>query len=477
MAGDLMENRLSRRALLGRTACGFGSLALAGLCGSALGSEAASHPLAPRCGHFPARAKRIIFVFMHGGPSHVDIFDYKPRLYREHGQNINITGYRFDDLGKNTKRTVMRPQWDFKRYGESGRWVSSLFPEMAKHVDDLCFIHSMHTEGVAHGPSTLFLHTGQINLVRPSMGSWISYGLGTENQNMPAFVTVNPPSNMGGPRNYGNAFLPAAFQGTALGQSGQDMRKVRFRFTENHDLELADQKRQFQFLQALNRQQAELAGGDDDFEAAIDSFELAWRMQRHAPHLVDIESESDLTKKMYGIDDKTTEDFGRQCLIARKLSEAGVRFVQINYTDNSNNPKWDQHSRIHEHARHARATDKPVAALLADLKGRGLLEDTLVWWGGEFGRTPFSQNNDGRDHNPPGFTIWLAGGGVKGGYAYGATDEYGFRAERNKVHMHDLHATILHLLGLNHERLTYRHAGRDFRLTDLYGRVVHDVIA
>jgi arylsulfatase A-like enzyme len=310
------------------------------------------------------------------------------------------------------------------------------------------------------------------------MGSWVSYGLGTENQNVPGFITIHPADSKGGPRNYSNAFLPAVHQGTAIGRAGQSAKEARFENIANPQWARADQDRQFRLLQSLNRAQHRHGGASSDtMEAMIASYELAWRMQMNAPELTDVSAESPSTLAMYGIGEKHTDDFGRQCLLARRMAEEGVRFIQVNYSDESPNPRWDQHSNMPKHMTHARATDKPVAGLLADLKARGLLEDTLVWWGGEFGRTPFSQNKDGRDHNPRGFTAWLAGGGVKPGFAYGSTDELGDTAVEGRIHMHDLHATILHLLGLDHEKLTYRFAGRDFRLTDVHGRVVKEIFA
>jgi len=469
----------TRRAMLQQVACGFGSLAFAGI-QSMTQAQAGVHqnPLAPLRSHIPARAKRIIFLFMQGGPSHVDSFDYKPRLLENHLKEVDILGYRFNNFRKSTKQVMMKPLWDFQRHGQTGQPVSSLFPETAKHVDDLCFIHSMHTEGVAHGPSTLFLHTGSVNTVRPSVGSWISYGLGTENSNMPSFVTICPTARMGGPQNYGNAFLPAIHQGTPIGKAEQPVKDAGIKDILNPQLSGEEQQRRFQLLQALNRTQLSQSPSDDAMSANLNAFELAYRMQMTAPGLLDLSNETSATRALYGIGEKTTDNYGRQCLMARKMAEAGVRYIQVNYSDNDGgNPKWDQHSNMPRHEQHARAVDKPIAGLLTDLKARGLLEDTLVWWGGEFGRTPFSQNNNGRDHNPFGFTVWLAGGGVKPGYHYGATDEFGYQAVENKVHMHDLHATILHLMGLNHEQLTYRHAGRDYRLTDLYGYVVKDILA
>ena len=461
--------------MLKASACGIGSLAIASM-QSQLAAATARNPLASTATLFPQRAKRVIFLFMAGGPSHVDSFDYKPELIRQHDRDIDFVGVRTGTFGKQSKRRLMKPLWKFSRHGQSGRYVSTLFPNIAQHVDDLCFIHSMHTEGVAHGPSTLFLHTGATNLVRPSMGSWISYGLGTENTNLPAFISIAPAASKGGPRNYGNAFLPALHQGTAIGRAGS-IEKPKIRNIENPLLKESQRKQRFDLLQGLNTEQASQFPHDDRLEATIQSYELAWRMQMKAPEITDISKESGYTKKLYGIGEKHTDFYGRQCLLARRMVENGVRFVSVNYSDESNNPRWDQHGNMPKHKDHALATDKPVAGLLADLKQRGLLEDTLVWWVGEFGRTPFAQGKDGRDHNPRGFSVFLAGGGVKPGIAYGSTDEIGGVAVENRVHMRDLHATILYLLGVDHEQLTYRYAGRDFRLTDVEGNIVHDIIA
>jgi hypothetical protein len=411
---------------------------------------------------------------MQGGPSQVDTFDPKPRLDAEDGKEVNFNVARTRSV---TPRKVLRSPWKFKQFGLCGQWVSDLLPNIAQHVDDLCFIRSLHTDGVAHGPATLCLHTGQTNLVRPSVGSWIAYGLGTENANLPGFVTINPPVNMGGPRNYGNAFLPPVYQGTAIGRAAMANAPLAIRHLTNPKISPADQRQQFDYLQQINQTQLSANPGDGELEAAINSFELAFRMQAEAPALMDLAGESEATRRLYGIGEQPTDEFGRECLLARRLAESGVRYIQVNYSDNANMPKWDQHSNIKAHELHARATDKPVAGLLADLKSRGLLEDTLVWWGGEFGRTPFAENRDGRDHNPNGFTIFLAGGGVKPGMAHGSTDDYGHEAVQNKVHMHDLHATLLHLLGLDHEKLTFRYAGRDFRLTDVEGNIVREILA
>lgn len=463
---------LNRRQLLKRIACGFGGLALAGM--TAQESQAAKNPLAPKQPHHAARAKRIIFLFMQGGPSQVDTFDPKPQLEKYDGKRVEFHVAR---TRKITPERVFKSPWKFAQHGQSGRWVSELFPHMAKGVDDFCLIRSMHTEGVAHGPATLFLHTGATNLIRPSVGAWVTYGLGTENQNLPGFMTINPPASKGGPRNYSNAFLPTVFQGTAIGRAGTPSSQAKIRHLENRHMTREHQRRQFELLRQLNRSQMAAGQSDDELSAVLSSYELAFRMQNSAPGIMDLSDETPAALKMYGIGDKATDDYGRQCLMARRFAEAGVRFIQVNYSDNGATPRWDQHSNLMKHEEHARAVDQPVAALLQDLKQRGLLDDTLVWWGGEFGRTPFAQGRDGRDHNPKGFSVWLAGGGVKPGIAYGQTDDYGYMAVENKVHMHDLHATLLHLLGLDHEQLTYRYAGRDFRLTDLYGRVVSEIFA
>lgn len=468
---------ISRREILKTTACGFGSLALAGLCAQADARSYGVANLLSRRSMFAPRAKRVIFIFMAGGPSHVDSYDFKPGLIRNHEKEIDFTGVRFGTFGKKSKRKLMGPLWDFRQYGQCGQHVSELFPHTAQFVDDLCFIKSMQTEGVAHGPSTLFMHTGATNLVRPSMGSWVTYGLGTENQNLPGFVTLQPSASKGGPRNYSSAFLPAIHQGTAIGKAGQPASEATLRNVVNTSLSSVDRERNFRFLQKLNRAQLANRVRDDQLDAIVESYELAWRMQMNAPELFNISGESESVRERYGIGSKVTDDFGRQCLMGRRLAEAGVRFIQLNYADESANPRWDQHSNMPLHMNHARATDKPVAGLLADLKERGLLEETLVWWGGEFGRTPFSQSGDGRDHNPRGFTTWLAGAGVKPGFSYGSTDEIGDTAVENPVHMHDLHATILHILGMDHEKLTHRHAGRDFRLTDVHGSIVHDILS
>lgn len=466
----------NRRQLLESAACGFGAMALAGLAGES-SATASPHPLAARTGHHAPRAKRVIFIFLQGGPSHVDTFDHKPRLDRDDGREVEIEGYRFDDLGQATKRRMMKSPWSFRPYGECGHLASELFPHVGALADDLCFLHGMHTEGVAHGPAVLFLHTGANNFVRPSVGSWVTYGLGTESADLPAFVTICPTPKVGGPQNYGAAFLPPVFQGTALGRAGAPSSRATIRHLRNETLPAELQAAQFDFLQRLNRAQADQKRDDPQLESVIQSYETAFRMQSAAPAAIDLSRETAATRDMYGLDDEQTADFGRQCLLARRLAESGVRYIQISHADATDTGKWDQHNNLKQHAKNALAVDRPIAALLRDLKQRGLLDDTLVWCGGEFGRTPFAQGKDGRDHNSKGFTMWLAGAGVRPGFSYGATDEHGYLAVEGRVHMHDLHATILHLLGLDHERLTYRYAGRDFRLTDVYGNVVREVLA
>jgi hypothetical protein len=471
------HRQLARRQWLHQSACGFGALAASALLdrpASVRAVEPTSGKAIERTLHHAPKAKRIIFLFMQGGVSQVDSFDYKPLLAQQEGKSFTFNDSRqLAKIGKATSHRVMRSPWRFQQFGQSGRMVSELFPNVANHIDDLTLIHGMHTEGVAHGPATLFLHCGATNLVRPSMGSWVLYGLGSENENLPGFISIAPSIGNGGPRNYGNAFLPTQFQGTRLGIAGSDDLEIANLEPLDADFEKARQRREL--LKQINRQQVDrrtpLA---NELEAALDSYEMAWKMQTDGAEWLDISNETDYTLRMYGIDCPKTAGYGRKCLMARRLCEAGVRFIQVNYGDNSANPAWDQHSNIEKHAEHALSVDKPIAGLLADLKQRGLLEDTIVWWGSEFGRTPYAQDNGtGRDHNPVGFTVWLAGGGFRAGYSHGQTDDFGFEAIQGKVHMHDLHATILHQLGLDHQRLTYPYSGRDFRLTDVHGRIIH----
>jgi hypothetical protein len=472
-----MCNNISRRQALQQTAVGFGSLALASLLDEVTNADAPGKNLGmsmPGLPHHAARARRIIFLFMKGGPSQVDTFDPKPLLTRDDGKPLPFDKPRVQFAATGN---LLKSPWSFKQHGESGVWVSELFPHVARHADDLCLIHSLHGTNAAHGGALLKLHTGSDNFVRPSMGSWVSYGLGTDNADLPSFVTICPTLAHGGINNWSSAFLPAVHQGTPLGNASVPADKANVKFLSNGRYSRDVQRLQLDRLMAMNREHEAQTGPDAALEARINTFELAFRMQSAIPKVQDLSRESETTLKLYGIDDPVTANFGRMCLLARRFAEAGVRFIQVTHSDNM--VQWDQHGNLKAgHAKNAREVDLPIAGLLTDLKARGLMEDTLVWWGGEFGRTPVVEGTkDGRDHNPEGFTHWLAGGGVKGGFRYGATDDYGYFAVENKVHIHDLHATILHLLGLDHEKLTYRYAGRDFRLTDVEGRVVHDIFA
>ena len=469
----MFETPISRREALKSTAVGFGSLALASLLADQSIAVPNESPLAPKPPHFPARAKRIIFLFMVGGPSQVDTFDPKPLLTRDDGKPLPFDKPR---VVFNGTSNLLKSPWNFQQHGESGLPVSELFPHVAKRVDDLCVINSVHGTNPAHGGAMLKLHTGSDNFVRPSIGSWVSYGLGTENANLPAFVTICPTLGHGGINNWSSAFLPAAYQGTPLGNASVPSDKARVKYISNSRWSRDIQRMQLARLAAMNGQHAENAGAEEALTARMESFELAFRMQNEIPQIEDFSDESAGTLALYGLDNPQTANFGRMCLLARRFAEAGVRFIQVTHSDS--NVQWDQHSDLKEgHEKNAREVDLPIAGLLTDLKQRGLLDDTLIWWGGEFGRTPTCEGKNGRDHNPEGFTMWLAGGGVKGGVRYGATDDYGYYAAENKVHIHDLHATILHLLGLDHERLTYRYAGRDFRLTDVEGNVVREMFA
>jgi hypothetical protein len=460
---------LSRRAMLKRTTAGFGYLAFAGL--SAWAAEK-NGLLAPKAPHFPARARRVIFLCMEGAPSHVDTFDHKPKLAADNGKATRgARGFG----GK-----LLASPWKFNQHGQGGLWISELFPELAARADDLCLLRGMHTDVPAHAQAFLQMHTGIFQFKRPSMGAWTFYGLGSENDNLPGFLSINPPLQNGGPANYGSAFLPAVYQGTpirtALGgfggpprgpDAGASVSNIR-----NPRQSSEAQRLQLDLIQSLNREALEREPHDAGIDGAIESFELAFRMQKDLPKVMDLANESAATRALYGLGEPATEGFGRQCLLARRFAEAGVRFIEVT------SGQWDHHQNLKTAlGNKALSVDKPIAGLLADLQGRGLLKDTLVLWGGEFGRTPYAQGTDGRDHNAKGFTMWMAGGGVKGGVSYGGTDDYGAEAVEGKVHIHDWHATILHLLGLDHEKLTYRYAGRDMRLTDVKGVVVKEVLA
>ncbi len=448
----------SRRQWLQTVSGGFGSLALAGLCAEETG---AISPLAPKSPHFAPRAKRVIFMCMRGGPSHVETFDHKPQL---NADNLKP--------GRNPKAKLFGSQWKFTQHGRSGLWMSSLFPHLATQADRLCMIHSMHTDNENHPQALEQLHTGSFQFIRPSMGSWIAYGLGTENRNLPGFVALKPLSALGGSRYYSSAFLPASFAATRIGEAGKPIARATVGNLTSPRLAPDSQRRQLDLLQSLNQETARAQAHDGRLEGVIESFELAFRMQSELPRVLDLEGESPATQALYGIGNGLpTDDFGRQCLLARRLAEAGVRFIEITHED------WDHHGFVSTLMPKACGQiDKPITGLLTDLAQRGLLEDTLVVWSGEFGRTPDDPTQDGRGHNNKGFTTWVAGGGTRAGFAYGQTDEHGYESVENKVHLHDLHATILHSLGLDHERLTYRHAGRDFRLTDVHGNVVQGLL-
>ncbi len=449
----------SRRQWLQTLGGGFGSIALAGLCAE---EAAYQSPLAARASHYAARAKRIIFMCMRGGPSHLETFDYKPQL---NADNLKP--------GRNPKSKLFGSQWKFTQHGRSGLWMSSLFPNLATQADRLCMIHSMHTDNENHPQALEQLHTGSFQFIRPSLGSWVAYGLGTENRNLPGFVALNPLSALGGSRYYSSAFLPASFAASRIGDSGKPIARAKVGNLASPRLASEGQRRQLDLLQTMNQETARQQAHDGRLEGVIESFELAFRMQSELPQVLDLSGETQATRELYGIGEGLlTDDFGRQCLLARRMAEAGVRFIELTHED------WDHHGFVSTAMPKAcTQIDKPMTGLLTDLARRGLLEDTLVVWSGEFGRTPDDSTQDGRGHNNKGFTLWMAGAGTRGGLAYGKTDEHGYEAVENKVHLHDLHATLLHCLGLDHERLTYRHAGRDFRLTDVEGHVVRDIFA
>lgn len=458
----------SRRHLLRTTSAGFGYLAFAGLSSFAAEATSASskNVLAAKAPHFPATAKRVIFLCMAGAPSHVDTFDYKPQLNRDHGKSGRYGG------------NLLGSPWQFRQRGESGLWISDLFPEVAKHADDLCMIRSMHCDQPVHPAAQTQMHTGTAQFVRPSLGAWTLYGLGTENENVPGFISIAPPA--GTSRNYGSAFLPAIYGGTAAGRNARGMGNGRAGQTgapaiadiRNSRVTKNQQRTQLDFIQQLNQGKLTHDQYNPEIEGVIESFEMAFRMQDAMPALMDASGETAETMAMYGADSGPSANFGKQCLMARRFVEAGVRFVEVTQGG------WDHHQNLNEALpQSCEQIDKPIAGLLQDLKQRDLLKDTLVIWGGEFGRTPAAQNGNGRDHNNKGYTTWMAGGGVKPGFSYGATDEHGYEAIEDKCHIHDWHATILHLLGLDHERLTYRYAGRDFRLTDVHGVVQSKILA
>jgi hypothetical protein len=434
------------------------------------GSRAGSDPLAPKPPHFAARAKNVIFLFMSGGVSHVDSFDNKPRLFADHGKQVTLDHPETKNRPGYEKLFLKRPQWDFAKHGKCGTEVSTLFPHMAGCVDDLAVIRSMYADHSNHYNATLGMHTGSFNQARPSIGSWVSYGLGTTNRNLPSFLVLAPQSPYAGGQVWASDFLPGSHQGTLVTPGPEPMRNVR------PLIGASAQRRELDALAELNGEHLANRGHAPELEARIRSFETAFGMQTAAPEAFDLSKETDETLALYGLERGSTKGFAWQCLTARRLVERGVRFVELIDTGASNN--WDAHGdMISQHAPHAKNVDKPIAGLIRDLKRRGLLDETLVVWTSEFGRTPFNNTAEakGREHHPWAFSTWLAGAKVKGGTVYGTTDEHGIRVAENGVHVHDLHATILHLMGLDHTRLTYRHAGRDYRLTDVEGKVVRGV--
>jgi hypothetical protein len=434
---------MNRRHFLQTSSLGFGWLGL-----SAFASGAASKS-----------PKRVIFLCMRGAPSHVDTFDYKPKLNADSGK-----------AGPRPGTELLGSRWKFSHHGQSGHWISELFPELSTCADDLCFLHGMQTEVPAHPQAYLRLHTGSSQFVRPSLGAWTHYGLGSLNENLPGFITLSPPSGLGGAQNYGSSFLPAQHQGTRIGVEKRPIASAEVANLKSLQTAAA-QRAELNLVNTLNRSKLTREKQDPQVEGLIESYELAYRMQSEMPLVMDLEKESEATRRLYGIGETVTDDFGRKCLLARRMVEAGVRFVEINHGD------WDHHFNLGEALpASCAAVDLPLRGLLTDLKARGLLKDTLVIWGGEFGRTPHAEGQDGRDHNVKAFTMWMAGGGVKAGARYGASDDYGYEAIDGQVSIHDWHATILHLLGLDHEALTYRHAARDFRLTDVHGRVVKEIV-
>ena len=458
----------TRRDFLSRASGGFGALALAGLWDEL--QAAPSDPLASQAAHFPAKADRVIFLYATGGVSHVDTFDRKPQLLRDHGKAI--TASRWLNKPGKFERFLSKPHWDFKQYGQSGLWVSDLFPHLGGVMDDVCMLNAMHCDSDGHDKATLAAHTGSSQFARPSAGAWVSYGLGTENRNLPSFMVIAPAAPYAGAQTWGSDFLPACHQGTHVipGNDPLPNLKPGAPAAELQAMELA-------LLGKLNRNHLEHRAADQALDARIRSFETAFGMQREAPEAFDLSGETDATLKLYGLKRGTTTGFGWQCLVARRLAERGVRFLEL--IDVGSSANWDSHGNMADHERLARAVDQPIAGLLTDLKQRGMLERTLVVWTTEFGRTPFHQqaNHPGREHHNLCFSSWMAGGGVKGGFVHGQSDEYGIQPAEGAVHTHDLHATMLHLLGINHERLTYRYSGRDFRLTDVAGEVVHPIIA
>ena len=466
----------TRREALARFANGFGLIGLAGV----LADEAAraapadsGNPLAVRAPHFTPKAKRVIFLFLSGGPSHVDLLDPKPRLARDNGKPLP---FEQPKLVRTRTGNLLASPWKFAKHGQCGTEVSELLPHLATCVDDIAVVRSMVADNINHNGACLQMNTGEQAFSRPSLGSWLLYGLGSENQDLPGFVVLSPAQPAQGAPLWSSSFLPAAYQGTLVANLNKPIADLA-----SPRGDASRQREQLDALRTLNELHRARHQADGALEGRIASFELAFRMQQRAPEAFGVAGETAATRKLYGLDDPATEIFGKQCLLARRLVERGVRCVQVYHTQTAKRSScqlWDQHGGLRkELTANCAATDLPVAGLLTDLKARGLLKHTLVIWGGEFGRTPTAENADGREHHPFGFSMWLAGGGVKGGVVHGATDEFGWHAVKDKVHVHDLHATVLHLMGLDHEKLTYRYGGRDYRLTDVSGTVVKPLLA
>ncbi len=480
MSGSLATaDLLPRRAALERMALGFGGLALNSLLAEQARAGGTSRPQAL----FPARARRVIFLFMHGGPSHVDLFDYKPKLQDYNGKPLPFPERKVQFAKRGN---LMQPPWPLRQVGQCGHWMSELWQHLPEVADELCMLHSLCETNVSHGGACMKIHTGDEALLRPSMGAWVNYGLGSENNNLPGFVTICPTSLHGGSDNFGPAFLPAEFGGVPLGTPGYPNTPAvdaRFHYMSNERVSPRKQSLQLGLLRRMHERESAAGNAGAQLEDRLRSFELAFRMQMAAPEATDLSTESAATRKLYGMDDPRTGNFARECIMARRLAERGVRFIQVSHAHSLkfNNEQWDQHSHLEKgHSINVGQIDKPITGLILDLKARGLLDDTLVLWGGEFGRTPTTQQGNGpvgRDHHPDGFTMWMAGAGVKGGLRYGKTDKFGYHAVENRCTIHDLHATILHLLGIDHTKLTYRSDGRDFRLTNIYGKVAKGILA
>ncbi len=475
-----MSIRLNRRQLLQTSGLGFGMLAVQSLLEKQqlLANDAAT-PIAKeitaQLPHIAPRAKAVIFLFMYGGPSHVDLFDPKPELSKWHGKAIPV--WKTDDafMGNKTKNVAMASPYRFRKCGQSGIDIAETYPLLSEHADDLCVIRSMHAESNNHGPALFQMNSGFVQAGRPSMGSWVTYGLGSECDDLPAFVVMmdHQGAPVNGALNWSNGFMPAAYQGVPFRTNGEPIAYL----TPPKHIDRTRQRSRLDLLKEWNSAYASEHNNDEGLIARIESYELAYRMQSSASECVNLNDESETTQRMYGLDDKITRHFGRNCLMARRLVERGVRFVQLYSGGNDGPSAWDAHDDLKKnHDLHCLETDRPIAALISDLKARGLLDTTLIVWGGEFGRSPVAENGKGRDHHPKGFSMWMCGGGVRGGLVHGATDEFGYAAIEKKVSVPDLHATILHLMGLDHERLTYRHSGRDYRLTDVSGRVVHEIL-